>query len=173
MTTGIKTMKIVAVIAFASLAVGCSPSTVVAAPASEGAKGTGMAQPAADPLATSHPNEAKVSAPVQVSLTSSAKVGTVVITLTVQPKTDIARGVARIVLPQGVRLVDGRTEVELGALKGGVVSQHQVTVEVPSTGQFQIFGGVDCHITSGIRLHKGAEALVLGQTSAAQAVPTP
>jgi hypothetical protein len=139
---------------------------VAAAPAPEQPATGGQA--AADPLATAGTPEAKVSAPVRVALTSSAKSGTAVITLSVQPLSDVARGVSRIVLPPGLKLLSGQTQIELGALKSGVASQHQVTVEIPSTGQFQVFAGVDCHITSGIRLHKAAEALVLGQPSPAQ-----
>jgi hypothetical protein len=130
-----------------------------------------MTQPTREAQAMANPSEAKVSAPVRVSLSSSAKAGTVVITLRVLPQADISRGVARIVLPQGIKLLGGRAEVDLGALKNGVASQHQVTVEVPSTGQYQIFAGVDCHITAGIRLHKPAEALMLGQPSPAENAP--
>lgn len=113
--------------------------------------------------AAAETTEAKVSAPVDVTLTASAKSGTVVITLSLKAKADIPRGVGRIVLPEGVKLVSGQTKLELGALKRGGVSKHEVTVEVPSTGQYRIFAGVDCHITSGILMHKGAHELILGQ----------
>jgi hypothetical protein len=151
----IKTLGLVTLIALGGAELGCST--------------TAAAQPASDTPVSANTNEAKISAPVQVTLTSSAKSGTVVVTLSVQPKTDIPRGVARIVVPAGVKLVSGQAQMDLGPLKSGVAAQHQVTLEVPSTGQFQIFAGVDCHISSGIRLHKAAEALVLGQSSPAQA----
>jgi len=172
MTNITQTLGFLSLMALGIAAPGCSPSRVAAAPAPEqAAAAAATAQPASDPQAMANPAEAKISAPAQVSLTSSAKSGTVVVTLNITPQADIPRGVARIVLPAGVQLVSGQVQGELGALKKGVAIQHQVTVEIPSTGQFQIFAGVDLHITSGIRLHKAAQVLVLGQSSPAQDTP--
>lgn len=159
MTTLTHTIGIAALIALSSgaLTSGCSSSRAAATPQQE---------PAA--VAASGVTETKTTAPVRVALTASGQVGTVVLTLDVLPQADIPRGIARIVLPKELKLVSGQAQAELGPLKRGVAVQHQVTVEVPSGGPFQVFAGVDCHITSGVHLHKPAEALVLGQ-----AAPTP
>src|SRR5258708_3308644 len=66
-----------------------------------------MAAPAAVPAAA---HEGKITAPVRVKLSASAKTGTVVVTLSVQALADIPRGVARIVLPAEVKLVSGQPE---------------------------------------------------------------
>jgi hypothetical protein len=107
--------------------------------------------------------EEKLSAPVEVTLNSSAKSGTVVITLGLKAGADIPRAVSRIVLPPGLKLVSGQTEINIPFLKRGAARDHRVTVAVPSTGEFTIFAGVDCHISSGIVLHKSAPELILGR----------
>jgi hypothetical protein len=172
----IQTMGILFGIALGAASAGCSPSAAAPDPAPERAAAAERppgAAPGTQAMAstteakieatTEAKIEAKLSAPVDVTLTSSARTGTVVITLSLTAQADIPRGVGRIVLPKEVRLVGGQTQVDLGALKRGVVSQYQVTVEVPSTGQFRIFAGVDCRISSGVLIHKGARELVLGQ----------
>jgi hypothetical protein len=107
--------------------------------------------------------EAKPEVPVDVSLTSSTESGTVHITLNLTAKADIPRAVGKIVLPPAVKLIHGETRLDLGALKNGESRQLQVIVQVPAHGRFEIFAAVDCHISSGILMHKSAPSLVLGQ----------
>ena len=45
--------------------------------------------------------------------------------------------------------------------------QFSLTVDAPAAGPFQIFAGVDCHISSGIQLHKEAKPILLGQPPSA------
>jgi hypothetical protein len=113
--------------------------------------------------------EAKITAPVQLQFTSTpsgagvAGANTVVLTLTVRALTDIPSGVARVVLPAEVKLLSGQREVEFGALRKGDERQFVLTVDATASSQAQIFAGVDCHISSGIQLHKEARPIFLGQ----------
>lgn len=153
MKTVVKTMGLVAMLAMQSVAAGCSPTKVEAAQQSE--------QPA--PHQPTKFRGAKISAPVELTLTSSAGSGTVVITLTVRALSDIPGAVARVVLPSEIKLLSGQREQDLGALKRGAERKLEITVDAAAPGQFEIFAGVDCHITSGIQQHKEARSIVLGQ----------
>jgi len=155
MKTAIRTISIVAMIVMEVVAPGCSPTRVEAA--------SGPEPPAARKPARTR--EAKISAPVELALTSSASSGTVVLTLAVRALTDIPRGVARIILPDGIKLLSGQREVDFGALAAGSVRELVVTADVPASRQFQIFAGIDCHISSGIQQHKEAQPLYLGPSS--------
>lgn len=143
---------------------GCAPAKVDAAP-----------QAAAQvERATAPSREGKITAPVQLTFTSapsaakasSAGEGPVVLTLTVRALTDIPSGVARVVLPPQLKLLDGQREMPFGALAKDAERQFSLTIEVPPAGSFQIFAGVDCHISSGIQLHKEARPIMLGQPPA-------
>lgn len=145
--------------------------------------GLGCAQAKADAALQSVPQEGptprtppppragKITAPVVLTFTASpdaakAGAGPVVLTLTVRALTDIPSGVARVVLPPQVRLLRGEREVSFGALAKDAEQTFTLTVEAPPAAPLQIFAGVDCHITSGIQLHKEARPIVLGQAPA-------
>ena len=153
MKTVIKTLGLVALLALQSVAAGCSPTKVEAAPGAE--------QPA--PRHVPKTAHAKISAPVELTLTSSANSGTVVVTLTVRALSDIPGAVARVMLPSEIKLLSGQRELDLGPLTKGAERQLTLTVDAAALGQFQIFAGVDCHITLGIQMHKEAKPIFLGQ----------
>lgn len=153
MKTFTQTISFVAMIALGLAIPGCSPTRVEAAPTPE------------PPIAgkPARTREAKTSAPVELTFTSSASKGQAVLSLAVRALTDIPSGVARIILPEGIKLLSGQREVEFAAMPANSVHKLVVTVDIPSSGQFQIFAGIDCHISTGIQLHKEAQPLILGQ----------
>lgn len=174
MMTGIQTTGLVALIALGATMLGCSPTPTTTVPSSdEQAEATATSKPGATPgttQAAEKTGEGKTSAPVKVTFTPSAKSGTVVLTLTIEALADIPRGVARIVLPRegrppqaSIRVTKGDLEVDFGAIPRGAVREHKVTLDVPQATRFEIFAGVDCHITSGILLHKEAPPILLGE----------
>lgn len=117
------------------------------------------------------PRAGKITAPVVLTFTASpdaakAGAGPVVLTLTVRALTDIPSGLARVVLPPQVKLLRGSREVPFGALAKDAEQTFSLTVEALPAGPLQIFAGVDCHITSGIQLHKEAQPIVLGPSPA-------
>lgn len=139
-----------------ALVLGCAPAQVDAAPQ----------PPRQVERPTVQSREAKITAPVQLSFTSSPSgggAGAFVLTLTVRALTDLPSGVARVVLPPQIKLLSGEREIAFGALPKDAERQFALTVEASAAGQFQIFAGVDCHISSGIQLHKEAKPLLLGQ----------
>lgn len=162
MKTFIQTMGLVAVTALGALSIGCSTPKVDAAPSPPRRAGKSIFR------STATVKEAKITAPVQLSFTSTSSVSgasaeTVVLTLTVRALADIPSGVARVVLPREIKLLSGQREVQFGALQSGEERQFTLTVDAAATGQFQIFAGVDCHISEGIQLHKEAEPLFVGR----------
>lgn len=138
---------------------GCAPAKVDAAP-----------QPPRQTERTAAPvRESKITAPVQLTFTSTpsaAGAGSVVLTLTVRALTDIPSGVARVILPPKLKLLSGQSEVAFGALPKDTERQFTLTVDASAGGPLQIFAGVDCHISSGIQLHKEAKPIWLGQPPA-------
>lgn len=102
------------------------------------------------------PNKAgKVSAPAEVSLTTTAVEGTFDAVLEVTVTTDVPRVVAKFVLPTGVNLVSGQLTTELGALGGGEQRKVTITVSVPTGTSGVLAAGANLHLASGVRLHKG------------------
>lgn len=98
-----------------------------------------------------------ITAPVELTFTSApsaANAGAVVLTLTVRALTDIPSGVARVVLPAQIKLLSGQSEIPFGALPKDAERQFSLTVDATASGRFQIFAGVDCHISSGISYTK-------------------
>lgn len=161
-------MGFVVVTGLGMLALGCAPAKVDAAP---------QAAPQAE-RTTAQQREGKITAPVQLTFTSApgavntpgaasasspASAGPVVLTLTVRALTDIPSGVARVVLPPQIKLLSGQREMPFGTLAKDAEQKFSLTVEASSAGPLQIFAGVDCHISSGIQLHKEARPIVLGQ----------
>ena len=165
MKTMIQILGMLAAIAGGEALLACAPSSAASEPQASAAAPTSSPPPLAAPAPRGKPRaaEQKISAPVDVSLTASARSGTVILTLSLKAETDIPHAVARFVLPREVKLVNGQPEIDIPLLRRGVVSQLQVTVEVPAKGQFTIYAGVDCPISSGILLHKSAPEVVLGQ----------
>lgn len=161
-----QTMGIPAVIALCVSALGCSPAPVPPASSSEQQATATSSEPSAAPGAQekeAKPVEGKTSAPVKITFTSSATSGTVDFTLTMEALADIPRGVARVIVPRGAKVVKGQPEVDFGAVPKGEVRELKVTMEVPKSTPQQVFAGVDCHITSGIQLHKEAKPLAVGE----------
>lgn len=175
MKTLIQTTGLLAVIALPAFSLGCSPAPATTTPSSEQqAADTAPPKRGATPSSaqpTEKTGEAKTSAPVRVTFTSSAKSGKVVLTLRTEALADIPRVVSRIVLPRagekhaqgGINRIEGELQVDFGAMPRGEVREHQMTVDVPQSARSKIFAGVDCHITSGIQLHKEAQPILLGE----------
>lgn len=174
MNTGIQATGLLAVTAFAASIFGCSPAPATNDASSQQAAATTTSQPdstPADPKAGADmTSPGKASAPVKTTLKSSGTTGTVELTLTVEALADIPRGVGRIVLPdQGrtakgtVKVVKGNLEVDFGAVPHGEKREVQVTLEVPAGAKLQVFAGVDCHMSSGILMHKPAQPVALGE----------
>lgn len=162
MKTVIQTVGLVAVTALGAFLIGCSTPKVDAAPNPPRRAGKSIFR------STAIAKEAKITAPVQLSFTSASSVSaasaeTVVLTLTVRALDDIPSGVARVVLPREIKLLSGQREMQFGALQKGEERQFALTVDAAATGQFQIFAGVDCHISEGIQLHKEAQPLFVGR----------
>jgi hypothetical protein len=163
-----QTVGILAAIALCAPALGCSPAqgTPSSEPQAQATAATESGSPSAAPGAgqtEAKPVEGKTSAPVKVTLTSSARSGTVVLTLTVEALADIPRGIGRIIVPREAKLVKGTPEVDFGAVPRGETREIQVTLDVPAATRAQVFAGVDCHITSGIHLHQEAKPIPLGE----------
>ncbi len=149
-----------AVTVIGGLVLGCAPAQVDAAPQ----------PPRQAERTTGQTREAKITAPVQLTFTSTpsgAGAGPVVLTLTVRALTDLPSGVARFVLPPQIKLLRGPREIPFGALGKDAERQFSLTVDAPAASPFQIFAGVDCHISSGIQLHKEAKPILLGQPPSA------
>ena len=140
----------------AAVASGCSTS----AARSEAPAG-GAAAPAAG-ATRSAPIEAKAQAPVNVTLQAAGTTGKVTLTLRAEATSDLPRAVARIVVPSNVTVLEGLKEVDFGAVPAGEVRELRLVVEVPSSGAFSFFAGVDDHVSSGVLLHKAADPLRLG-----------
>lgn len=119
------------------------------------------------------PLSGKAQAPVAVRLAALAatKAGHYTATLSVQALSDIPRAVARIVLPEGVKLVEGKLERDLGALAKSTNMELVVTLKVPEGGAFVLAGGVDCHMASGVKLHGGTLFTVGAPAKTEDAVP--
>ena len=164
MKTVIQTLGLVALTALGTVVIGCSTPQGDASPNPPRRAGNKEIF-----RSSAVAKEAKITAPVQLSFTaapsapSATSAAPVVLTLTVRALTDIPSGVARVVLPSGVTLISGQPEVEFGALPKGAERQFTLTVDAPASGQSQIFAGVDCHISSGIQLHKEAQPLLVGR----------
>lgn len=143
---------LVAITALGAFMLGCAPTKVDASPR--------LDQPVQQ---TAPAKEAKITAPVQLTFTSAGSAGAVVLTLSVRAQTDIPSGVARVILPRQIKVLSGQSEMPFGALPKDAERQFSLTVDASASGRFQIFAGVDCHISSGIQLHKEAQPLFIGQ----------
>lgn len=164
MLTAIRVMNLVIVLGSGGL-VGCSSAHKPTAPPPDPQPAAAPAPPSASvSSAAEAETEAarKTAAPVTLTFSSTAKSGTVVLTLTMVALSDIPHGVSRIVVPDGLTVVKGDRQVDLGAVAKGTTREQQLTLVVPATGHFQIFAGMDCRLTPGVSLHKTATPIVLG-----------
>lgn len=154
----IQTMGFMVMTMLGASVLGCAPTKVDAAPP----------PPAQAERTTARTREGKITAPVELSFASAQSAtspGAVVLTLTVRALTDIPSGVARVILPPKLKLLSGQSEIPFGSLPKDAERQFSLTVDASATGgPLQIFAGVDCHITSGIQLHKEAQPLLVGQS---------
>lgn len=95
----------------------------------------------------------KVRAPVALTLTPAGTPDALTLTLRVEATADIPHAVARFTLPEGVALVSGPLEQELGALARGGVRVVSIVVRTPRGGAPMIAAGVDCHLSAGVKLY--------------------
>lgn len=102
----------------------------------------------------------KLTAPVELTLTVSAKVGDVDATIDLKALKDIPEAVARFVLPAGVSLRTGDLETKLGALKAGDTRRLTLAITVPNSGSFMLAAGVDAVMSAAVRLNKSATVYV-------------
>jgi hypothetical protein len=110
----------------------------------------------ATPKSTAEPTASKISAPVEVSVTTNTKGSNTEAVLMVKALSDVPRGVGRIVIPNGIRVVKGPTEIDFGALKQGQTRELRVELQIPNSRGFDLTGGVDVHLAKGVKLHKNA-----------------
>jgi len=95
----------------------------------------------------------KARAPVALALTAAGTHEALTLTLRVQATGDIPRAVSRFTLPEGVALVSGPLEQELGALARNEVRAVSIVVRTPRDGVPMIAAGVDCHLSRGVLLY--------------------
>lgn len=132
---------------------------------------TEATSPPGERVTTGRKQASKASAPVaDVRLATSGKSGTVEVTLSFEATDDIPRAVARVVLPDGVEHVSGELERDLGAIARGERHTMTITATIPSQGLHLLAGGVDCHLSEGVKLHGGA-TLSLGSDDADKTPP--
>jgi len=111
---------------------------------------------AADPSGPTGPIDAapadKPRAPVALFLTAGGQRDALTLTLVVRATADIPRAVARFTLPADVEVVSGALEQDLGARPAGSETTVTLVVAAPATTAV-LFAGVDCHLTSGVKLY--------------------
>lgn len=95
----------------------------------------------------------KARAPVALALAAAGTHEALTLTLRVQATGDIPRAVSRFTLPEGVALVSGPLEQELGALARDEVRAVSIVVRTPRDGVPMIAAGVDCHLSRGVLLY--------------------
>lgn len=105
------------------------------------------------------PRAEKQYAPVELTLTSSGTRGEVDVVLEVTATANLSNGHARLVLPEGVKLLSPTSEVELGALTKGQQATLEARVSVPATGSYVVAGGFEVVMSRGVKL---AKSVVLG-----------
>lgn len=96
----------------------------------------------------------KLQAPIEVSLKSSGRRGRVTVTLHGKALQDIPEVVGKFALPKNVALVDGKTEVSLGALKTGETVDLKVVLDVPPKQYQEVAAGFDLRFGE-VQVHKG------------------
>ncbi len=106
----------------------------------------------------------KTYAPVDLRLASSARSGVAEVVLTVTPRVDVPNARARLVLPEGVALVSGAPEVELGPLAKGARASLAVRVQIPLQGAFTLAGGVEVELSPARKLARSM-VLEVGEAS--------
>jgi hypothetical protein len=111
-------------------------------------------------------NGGKARAPVELELVACGSPDALTLTLRVRTTNAIPRAVARFVLPDGVVVVSGEVEQELGALSDGETREASIVVRAPAA-RAVLGGGVDCHMHPGVKLYRATQ-LELGVE-----VPTP
>ena len=120
-------------------------------------------KPAADPL--------KIAAPVSLQLSSSSLWGQVTVTLVITPTAAVPDARARFVVPEGVSVLEGTSEIHLGALTANATVKHTISLQVPDQGRFQLAAGVDCVMSDALTLN-ASKVLVLGDGQAPKAEST-
>jgi hypothetical protein len=98
----------------------------------------------------------KLTAPITPTLTASARTGRVVARFELRADSDLPHAVARFVVLAGVKLVAGGTTFDLGRVAKGETRSVEVTLQVPSTGSYQLAAGADVFMTPTLKLHRGA-----------------
>ncbi|MCC6624991.1 MAG: hypothetical protein IT385_27335 [Deltaproteobacteria bacterium] len=130
-----------------------------------------VADPVMDPgPIEARPADHKVRAPVELALTAEGARDALSLTLAVRATADVPRAVARFTLPDGVTLVAGALEHELGARARGSETRVSVVVRVPADLAVTMFAGVDCHLSPGVKLY-GVTRLTLGAPIVEPPVP--
>lgn len=114
-----------------------------------------------------HPEDelhTKPRAPLELDLTVDAPTGPAEVTLAIRATARVPRATARFVLPDGVHLVDGKPEQELGALAAGEERRVTIRVGIAADIVANIAAGVDCHLTDTVVLHAGRVVAIGSRT---------
>ena len=107
-------------------------------------------------------DNAKLMAPVQLTLTASDKAGVVEAQLAIEATADLPRAIVHFKLPAGMNLVAGEIDQELGPMTRGERKQVAIQVRVAPRGQHELAAGVDVVIGDGMKLHRSA-TIALGR----------
>lgn len=107
----------------------------------------------APPVVAAPEDGKKARAPVELALSASGTRDALTLSLAVRATGDIARAVSRFTLPDGVVLVSGALEQELGPRAAGSEATASIVVRAPATGSPIVFAGVDCHLSRGVKLY--------------------
>ncbi|MEL6184345.1 MAG: hypothetical protein AAFU79_06955 [Myxococcota bacterium] len=142
--------------AVALLAAACATETQPGQ--AEVAPATPSPEPTSTPASAGPAGVGKAEAPVRIDLDAAptGKKGQYRVTLEITALRAVPRGVVRLVVPEGVTLIEGQVERDLGVLAKDAETKLVVTVQAPESGNFVLAGGVDCHMASGVKLHRGA-----------------
>lgn len=103
----------------------------------------------------------KMRAPVKLALSASGPRDTLTLNLKIEATANIPRAVTRFALPEGVLLVSGPLEQDLGGLVRGAAVTSSIVVRSVSPVLPAISAGVDCYLSPGVKLY-GVTQLTLG-----------
>jgi hypothetical protein len=141
--------------ALGALGAGCeSPATSSTKPPAARELQASPTRNAPTPTRTFSHNR-KTTAPVDVTLTRSDTKGPVKLTLTFTARANLPRAVARFAIPDSLEVLQGQRQVDFGAVRRGERRDLSLTLSVPPRRFLRLGAGVDVHLTSGVKLHKG------------------
>ncbi len=107
-----------------------------------------------------HSHTEKRQAPVELTLAPSAQRGLSLLTLTATAMGELPDLTLRLVVPKGVTVVGGDIEKTFGPLTKGTSVVLSATVEIPSSGAYEVAGGAEVVFSAGLKLAKSVVVAV-------------